>query len=125
MRQAGKCLVGTHDFASFESKSDPEESSVRTVSDLTIDRTGRWNMWYDHLGKQPGVFVFVQITADGFLYNMVRAIVGTLVEIGLGSRPVEDMRRILEARNRSQAGPTAPADGLYLVEVDYLGEPTR
>lgn len=118
MTQAAASLVGTHDFSSFESKSVPEESSVRTVSRLVIAGAPRWKMWFAG-GSQQREFCFLEITADGFLYNMVRAIVGTLVEIGVGARPVDDMQRVLKARDRSQAGPTAPPQGLYLVSVDY------
>jgi tRNA pseudouridine38-40 synthase len=63
--------------------------------------------------------ISISITADGFLYNMVRSIVGTLVEIGQGRRPRTDLERILAARDRSQAGATAPPQGLYLMSVTY------
>jgi tRNA pseudouridine38-40 synthase len=120
MRRAARCLVGRHDFSSFESKSSPDESSVRTIFDLSVNHLPRWQPWSPQaLSHFPAEAVSVSITADGFLYNMVRSIVGTLVEVGQGRRSRTDMQRILEARDRSQAGPTAPPQGLYLMSVDY------
>ena len=121
MHDAAQSLVGRHDFTSFESKSDPEESSVRTVSRVTVSRSGAWAMW-QMPGDDSRDIVSVEITADGFLYNMVRAIVGTLVETGSGTRPPGDVGTVLAARERSQAGPTAPPGGLYLIRVDYEGD---
>lgn len=108
MHRAGQALVGTHDFRSFESHWPNRETSVRTVLDLTVARRA----------SQPD-YIDVEIEADGFLYNMVRAIVGTLVEVGRGARPIDWPAQALAAEDRSAAGPTAPAHGLFLLQVWY------
>ena len=104
MRQAAQCLIGEHDFAAFETHSGGR-NSVRTVERLDITQDGRR--------------ITIEITANGFLYNMVRSIAGTLLEVGRGALEPADMQRILESKDRSQAGPTAPACGLCLVSVEY------
>lgn len=107
MREAAAHLVGKHDFASFATNPGYERrrGTVRTVHHL-------------HLVQRPwGIDLAVQ--GDGFLYNMVRAIAGTLVDVGCGRLQPWDVRRILEACDRSVAGPTAPAGGLYLLQVLY------
>ncbi len=99
-------IRGTHDFASFQSSGGQErQTTVRTVHTLDICRKGD--------------DVIIEIAGDGFLYNMVRIIAGTLTEIGLGKRKPEDMTRIINARDRAAAGHKAPAGGLYLVEIYY------
>ncbi len=115
-RDAGRCLLGEHDFSSFESKSDPNDNSVRTVSELSVERLTDGLPW-------PGAceLIAVEITADGFLYNMVRSIVGTLVKVAHGQWTAADVSRVLKSGDRSQAGPTAPPQGLSLVRVDYDG----
>jgi tRNA pseudouridine38-40 synthase len=105
MRQAALALCGRHDFHSFETDWPNRMSSVRTVTHLTINRMANW-IWLD-------------VEADGFLYNMVRAIAGTLINVGRGYWPVGHVAKILEAEDRSQAGPTAPAQGLFLMRVTY------
>ena len=101
---AGYCL-GPHDFTAFESKSEPESSGLRRMLRLEVQRCGEHiDLWFE---------------ATGFLYNMVRAMVGTLVQVGLGKIPPEQVARILESRDRAQAGPTAPPHGLCLMEVRY------
>ncbi len=105
MNQAAQYLCGKHDFASFCAAGSSVIDTVRTVSALTAEQAG------DH--------ILVRISADGFLYNMVRIIVGTLVEVGRGAMPPEQAERILYAADRSKAGPTAPACGLYLNRVFY------
>jgi len=105
MRRAAKFLIGRHDFKAFESDADPQSNSVRTVTRASLKKTER-------------CLVFT-IEGDGFLYNMVRAIVGTLIEVGRGKVTPDGFRDILESRERTFAGPTAPAKGLCLVKVKY------
>jgi tRNA pseudouridine38-40 synthase len=107
MRRAAKYLVGRHDFKSFQAY-DPlraERQTVRTVKKLVIKKTGD--------------LIHIDITADGFLYKMVRNIVGTLLSIGSGQLPLEQMPKILKAKNRKLAKETAPAEGLCLMAVKY------
>ena len=106
MAEASKHIVGTHDFACFQSAGGQErETTVRTVYSLNVFRDGK--------------DVVIEIAGDGFLYNMVRIIAGTLVEVGLGKRKPEDLISIIESTDRKKAGHKAPAEGLYLVEVYY------
>ncbi|MBR0374482.1 MAG: tRNA pseudouridine(38-40) synthase TruA [Mogibacterium sp.] len=106
MRRAAEHIVGTHDFKSFETAGGiPRETTVRTVHALTIDAAD------DR--------VTVRVTGDGFLYNMVRIMVGTLVEVGTGRREPDDVAAVLEARDRSKAGFTAPPQGLYLERIYF------
>ncbi len=109
MRHAARSLVGRHDFSSFEAAGSPRKTSVRQVSLLSIER-GQASM------SRP---IWIDIQADGFLYNMVRNIVGTLVEVGRGRNSADWVENVLAARDRSRAGPTAPAHGLTLWEVHY------
>jgi tRNA pseudouridine38-40 synthase len=106
-----RCLLGTHDFSSFQTSGAPRSSSVRTVYDCTV-RRGR--------SDRRNVLT-VEIEADGFLYNMVRAIVGTLVEVGRGARPARWVAEVLASADRGRGGATAPPQGLFLVRVDYGG----
>ena len=124
MHEAGQVLVGTYDFRSFESHWPNKATSVRTVKEVTVRRQNYCPLWYDSEGPEEadavgGNYIWLEIVADGFLYNMVRAIVGTLVPAGRRRWDSSDVRRILECMDRSQAGDTAPAHGLYLVKVDY------
>lgn len=109
MRQAAALLCGKHDFSSFmaahSSIAEQGGSTVRTVRSFTVEQHGR-EFWF-------------RIEADGYLYNMVRILVGTLVEVGAGRIDPQRMTDILAARNRSAAGPTAPAKGLALCAVYY------
>lgn len=125
MAAAARTLLGTHDFRCFESHWPNKASSVRTVLDVAWQTVDRWPVWSPEpvsrgtQGVGCGEFLCFEIEADGFLYNMVRAIVGTLVDIGRGKRAVESMREIVDARDRGRAGETAPAHGLYLASVAY------
>lgn len=124
MDRAAAALKGTHDFSSFESSGAERKNSVRTVSDLWVrrgpDPWGRAGGQDSATGGAGGGdFITLEIEADGFLYNMVRAIVGTLVEVGRGARPESWPAEVLEAADRRAAGPTAPPGGLFLVGVDY------
>lgn len=105
MAAAAKFLVGKHDFKSFASAADQRESSVRTITQCTI--------------KQACGSIVISVQADGFLYNMVRNIVGTLVEIGRGRWEPDYIENILTAKDRNAAGPIAPACGLCLMEIFY------
>jgi tRNA pseudouridine38-40 synthase len=109
MHAAGQALVGKHDFSSFESVGSERPDSVRTITELSVRRgTG-------DLADR----VTIEISGDGFLYNMVRAIVGTLVEVGRGARDAAWPASVLAACDRTQAGQTAPPHGLFLVRVVY------
>ena len=133
MHAAAQVLLGTHDFRCFESQFPNNATSVRTVTEATVDRCGMWPLWnrsavspnpWDFgnprdLTTTDGEFIWFDIVADGFLYNMVRAIAGTLLKVGRGQWTAGDVGRILENQDRSQAGETAPAHGLYLVYVEY------
>jgi tRNA pseudouridine38-40 synthase len=105
MRAAAALLLGRHDFSAFASSGSPRKSNVRHLRAL-------------HLLARRERFALVA-QADGFLYNMVRALAGTLIDVGRGKLAPEDVRAILERRDRKQAGPTAPPEGLYLVSVQY------
>ncbi|NLK41550.1 MAG: tRNA pseudouridine(38-40) synthase TruA [Planctomycetes bacterium] len=105
MDAAARRLVGTMDFKSFASAADTRESSVRTVLHCVV--------------SQRGDDVFVDVSATGFLYNMVRNMVGTLVEIGRGRWQPQEIDRILAAKDRAAAGPIAPASGLCLRRICY------
>lgn len=109
MQQAAAALVGQHDFASFMSAGSTIEqqggSTVRTVTDCAVTRQGEE--------------IRLLITADGYLYNMVRIIAGTLAEVGAGRICATAMPQILAACDRGTAGPTAPAKGLFLYRVEY------
>jgi len=105
MHVAAQALVGKHDFSSFESAGSERPDSVRTLFAVNVARDA------DRLAAE--------VSGDGFLYNMVRAIVGTLVEVGKGSRDVTWVAEVLAARDRSRAGQTAPPQGLFLVRVEY------
>ncbi|MDD2605176.1 MAG: tRNA pseudouridine(38-40) synthase TruA [Desulfobacteraceae bacterium] len=106
MRQAAAVLCGTHDFKSFEGAGSPRSSTVRTI-------------FRCELTPCEEDLLHLDIAGDGFLRHMVRNIAGTLVEVGSGRRPPDDVPAILAARDRHRAGITAPARGLFLVGVDY------
>ncbi len=105
MTRAGAGLLGRHDFRSFETEWPNRMSSVRTILDLAVERQGET--------------VTIEVEADGFLYNMVRSIAGTLVLVGTGKRPESWVAEVLAAESRIEAGPTAPPQGLFLVTVRY------
>jgi tRNA pseudouridine38-40 synthase len=105
MARAAAPLRGRHDFHSFESAWPNRISSVRTITHLAVSRFGG--------------YIWIDVEADGFLYNMVRAIAGTLMNVGRGYWPETKVAQILGAEDRAQAGPTAPAQGLFLMRVVY------
>ena len=105
MRKAADHIVGTHDFRSFMAEGSDVKDTVRTVFYLEIDKNG--------------ADISIRISADGFLYNMVRIIVGTLVEVAYGRISADEIADIISAKKREKAGTTAPAEGLYLNKVIY------
>lgn len=105
MRAAGEYLLGRHDFRAFAASGSERLSTIRTVLAVDIDASGEC--------------LQVEVEADGFLYNMVRCIVGSLVEVGRGRWSPERMREALHSRDRRLAGPTAPPHGLFLLSVRY------
>ena len=144
MQRAAAALLGTHDFSSFESTGAERKTSVRTIFQLRVERgrggdvgcvertidsgvnsgcRGAFHAPYEPVigqGRAGGEdFIFIEVEADGFLYNMVRAIVGTLVQVGCGKRPESWPGEVLRAADRRLAGPTAPPQGLCLVSVEY------
>lgn len=119
MDEAARYLIGTHDFKSFESSGgNPRETTVRTITDARVSRPAEKEFAAGGPAPEPGEIVF-EVSGDGFLYNMVRIITGTLVEIGRGRRRPEEMKDIIAAADRTAAGHTAPPYGLYLAEVYY------
>ncbi len=121
MRAAAAQIVGTHDFKCFEAAgSTPRESTVRTIYRLDIDcRDVSPAGSYGLEAGPPLQDIVIRIEGDGFLYNMVRIITGTLVEAGLGKRSEDSISDTITSRDRSKAGHTAPPQGLYLDEVFY------
>lgn len=146
MQEAAKYIVGTHDFKCFEAAGGQErETTVRTVTDLKLSCSDSVNIArcgkeesIDKIGSQMDEnFVggedftikdekwfeprdmYIEITGDGFLYNMVRIITGTLVDVGLGKIKPDEVKEIIKSRDRQRAGHTAPAQGLYLQEIYY------
>ena len=109
MSRAAQAFVGTHDFRSFESRWPQRSSSVRTIYEARVER-GR---------GERGHVITLEFSGNGFLYNMVRALVGTLVEVGRGAKPGRWAAEVVSAGTRRAAGMTAPAHGLFLVRVDY------
>lgn len=109
MQDAADLLLGEHDFATYQSAGSPRSTTVRTIHDFIVDR---------QIGQlcEP---VIVEVEANGFLYNMVRNLVGALVEVGMGKRSVEWPSEILAGKDRKLAGQTAPPQGLFLVSVHY------
>ena len=105
MDVAAKLLVGKKDFKSFASAKDSRESSVRTIFNCDVTSENEW--------------IYVDVEGDGFLYNMVRNIVGTLTEVGAGRRQPERITEILAARDRTAAGAIGPAEGLCLIWIKY------
>jgi tRNA pseudouridine38-40 synthase len=108
MKEAAAQFIGTHDFTAFCSIHTVVPDHVRTIYEAEVT-------------KDDNLITF-RITGNGFLYNMVRIIAGTLVQVGLGEREPESIREILESGDRGNAGPTAPAQGLTLMRIDYADE---
>ena len=112
MKEAAKYIEGTHDFVCFQSAGGtPRESTVRTIYSLEIDGS--------YEGGELSSDIIIKVTGDGFLYNMVRIIVGTLVEVGQGRRSPESIKEAIEAKDRTLAGHTAPPCGLFLSRIYF------
>jgi tRNA pseudouridine38-40 synthase len=109
MRRAARALIGAHDFAAFGNAGSPRKTTVRTVQHLAF------------VARRRRFFFVIQGT--GFLYNMVRTIAGTLIDVGRGKLDENACARAIQSRDREDAGPTAPAAGLYLVSVQYPVRP--
>ena len=105
MKEAAKIIEGKHDFASFCAAGSVVKSTVRNLSDLSVNKSGD--------------IITIRAQADGFLYNMVRIITGTLVYVGNGKLLVDDIKELIEKKDRRLLGITAPPQGLALVEVNY------
>ncbi|WP_026673527.1 tRNA pseudouridine(38-40) synthase TruA [Alkalihalobacterium bogoriense] len=105
MKEAAKLLIGTFDFTSFCSAKTVVGNKVRTIYELEL--------------IEEGNELIIRVVGSGFLYNMVRIIVGTLLEVGQGKKKVSDITQIIEAKSRDKAGKTAPSHGLYLWKVTY------
>lgn len=105
MNEAARFFIGKQDFASFMAQGSKVTSTVRTVYESEVTR--------------DGAEILFRVRADGFLYNMVRIMAGTLIEVGRGVRAPDDILRVIAARDRTAAGETAPPEGLYLAHVDY------
>lgn len=105
MRKGAEYLVGEHDFASFCSAGAQVQTTVRTIFSIELVQVNELTL---------------RICGNGFLYNMVRIITGTLLQVGIGAKPPEWVKEVLEAKDRNLAGPTAPAQGLTLVKIEYF-----
>ena len=108
MLEAGKLLVGTHDFSSFRAAGCQAHSPVRTVMDFELNSNDQW-IWFD-------------VRANAFLQHMIRNIAGSLIDVGSGERDLAWMAEVLDAKDRTKAGTTAPPNGLYLTGVEYPHE---
>ena len=106
MRQASSYFIGEHDFASFCTPVKYEKNTARIIYSLSIE--------------EDGDMIVITIRGNGFLYNMVRIIVGTLVQVGMGAYAPEHVVEIMAAKDRQKAGPTVPAAGLTLVDIEYF-----
>lgn len=106
MKEAAGHIVGTHDFTSFCAAASQVEDKTRTVYSVDIEKKDK--------------LITIRVRGNGFLYNMVRIIAGTLINVGSGLMSVEEVKKAVEGQNRALAGPTAPAKGLKLVKIDYI-----
>jgi len=105
MKEAAIYFIGEHDFAAFKSSGTSSKSSVRTIYNAeVVENNGR---------------IIIKLTGNGFLYNMVRIISGTLLEVGQGTIKPEEIEKIIQEKDRKKAGKTLPPQGLYLVKVEY------
>ena len=105
MKKAVQYFIGEHDFKAFKASGGSTKSSVRTIYNASVRREGER--------------IYIELTGNGFLYNMIRIIAGTLLDVGLGKIKPEEVKEIIESKDRSRAGKTLPPNGLFLVNVDY------
>ena len=117
MADAGRVLVGEHDFAAFQATGSSTRSTVRTLFELSVSRAQRDPWSVD--GDTEGAVTLIEVRGSGFLRHMVRVIVGTLVEVGRGQRDRAAVEHSLRSRDRGSAGQTAPPHGLFLMRVEY------
>ena len=110
MQEATKAFLGEHDFAGFCSAGAQVKTTVRTIYELTVE-------------KKDNDMICIRVRGNGFLYNMVRIIAGTLLEVGKGNIEAKSLEDRIAAADRSQAGPTAPARGLKLIRIQYISDP--
>lgn len=106
MKKAVKFFEGEHDFKAFRASGTSSKSSVRTIYNAEVK-------------QMPDERIFIELTGNGFLYNMVRIIAGTLVEVGIGKIQPSEIENIIKSKNREMAGKTLSPQGLYLVKVEY------
>ena len=114
MREGAAFLVGEHDFASFCGAGSQVKTTVRNVVSVDIDEENLPVV----TGEDDGKLIKIRVTGDGFLYNMVRIIAGTLIEVGQGKRKPSDINEIIKGKERKLAGKTAPAKGLALLRIE-------
>ena len=126
MREAARHIVGTHDFEAFQAAGGtPRETTVRTVYGVEVSHVGECEKKNDFDKATVNCIpafendIVISVTGDGFLYNMVRIIAGTLIEVGLGKISPDELSKIIESKDRTTAGHTAPACGLYLAEIYF------
>ena len=105
MNEASKAFIGTHDFKAFAASGNSSKTTVRTIFDIDV--------------KREGEFVVITVTGDGFLYNMIRIMAGTLMLAGTGKLDFDGLSKIIESRDRTKAGKTAGPNGLTLMEINY------
>jgi tRNA pseudouridine(38-40) synthase len=108
MKKEAKSLIGTYDFKGFMSSGSSVTDTVRTIYNIEVSKSED--------------LIIIEIEGNGFLYNMVRIISGTLLEVGCGKIDAKDVKEILDAKDRKRAGKSLPANGLFLVNVDYEGD---
>jgi len=111
MKRATAFLLGSHDFRSFRTEGGRKDNTVRTIKRIKIEKDGD--------------MIYIDIEANGFLYNMARSVVGTLIEVGRGKIKADSVKEILAMKDRKFCGPTAPAKGLCLMKVRYPPSPLR
>lgn len=105
MNEVSKAFIGTHDFKAFAASGNSSKTTVRTIFDIDV--------------KREGEFVVITVTGDGFLYNMIRIMAGTLMLAGTGKLDFDGLLKIIESRDRTKAGKTAGPNGLTLMEINY------